>query len=821
MLDEYIAQSEAKGHIVSTGYYDALIKNEQRSIEQLQQEKSALLASLEQAMASGTIEEGSEAWYEMIGQINDVTLAIEEGETAILEYANAIRDIEWGVFDLLQNNISQITKEADFLINLMSNKDLYTDNGQLTNEGKATMGLHAQNYNVYMAQADDYAKEIQDIDKELANDPYNQDLLERRQELLALQQESISAAEDEKQAIIDMVSEGIELELSALQDLIDTYTEALDAQKSLYDYQKKVAQQTQEINSLEKQLSAYGGDGSEEAKAKIQQIKVSLADAKSNLEDTQYDKYISDTKQLLDELYIEYEGILNQRLDNIDGLIGEMIAAVNSNSGVIATTIYSAADKVGYTLSAEMQSIWQESYQNAQAEYQQRVDQTTAIINQLVANGVLSQEEANNILTALANGDAQSAQATLDLINQMVANGAITQDEANSIISALSLGDQQQVADTLKLLNQLVANGAMSQQEANGIISALVTGDSGAIQNANNIISQFVSNGNLSQQDADKIIGALNSSKSASDDVVAQYGKDFSNKATTINTTLQGMKTTLDAMLVKLGEIAAQQVQEANKSSASNSPEAQTPPSNNNNNNNNHNNNNNNNSGNNGSSGNTSTKTDKDYYGVALAIWNGNYGWGSGSTRTNRLKAKGFDASKVQSIVNKMGADGYIRSGAWVGKYYGIKDLSPYHYNKFAVGVHNLGKDQLAYTQERGREMIIRPSDGAILTPLAKYDSVLSTQASNNLWDMSTNPSDFIRDNLHLDTVAAPTGQGGQIIYQQTLENVVFSLPNVKNYDELLSAMQRDKNFENLVLAMTINRATGGSPLAKGKAIRR
>ena len=51
------------------------------------------------------------------------------------------------------------------------------------------------------------------------------------------------------------------------------------------------------------------------------------------------------------------------------------------------------------------------------------------------------------------------------------------------------------------------------------------------------------------------------------------------------------------------------------------------------------------------------TRTDKDYYGVALAIWNGNYGWGTGNTRVSRLKAKGFDANRVQSIVNQMGRE--------------------------------------------------------------------------------------------------------------------------------------------------------------------
>jgi TP901 family phage tail tape measure protein len=893
LLEEYIAQSEAKGYIVSTQYYDSLIENERKNIIALEEEKASLLTSLQEAMASGTIEKDSEAWYNMIRDIDEVTLAIEQGTTRIIEYENAIQEIEWEVFDLMQNSISQMIKESEFLINLMSGKDLHTDNGQLTNEGKATMGLHAQNYNLYMSQADNYAEEIKKINQELANDPYNQQLVQRRQELLGLQQESIIAAENEKQAIIDMVNQGIELELSALEKLITSYTDALDSAKDLYDYQKKIANHVNEIGSLEKQLSAYQGDTSEEAKSKIQQLKVSLEKEKNNLEDTQYNRYISDTKKLFDELYLEYESILNQRLDNIDGLISDMITAVNNNAGDIATTIFDAADKVGYTMSEEIQNIWQSSYENAQEQYRQRIEQTTAIVNQLVANGVISQEVADSILAALANGDAQSAKETLDLINQLIANGVISQEDANKIITALSLGNQKQVAETLKLLDQLVANGTMSQEDANKIITALVAGDTASLQNAsniisqlisngelsredankiitalslgnqkqveetlklldqlvangvlsqedankiiaalivgdkesiknaNNIISQLVSNGTLSQEDANKIINAVNSSQRTSDDVVTQYGKDFSSKATTINNTLISMKSTLSDMLKELTEIANSQSQDASQSSAINSPEANTPPkppttpttptpstpstpstpppS---------------------SSNNTPTRSEKDYYGVALAIWNGNYGWGTGSTRSSRLKAKGFDATKMQNIVNKLGKDGYVHSGAWAGKYHGIRSLSPYHYNKFAQGVHNLDKDQLAWTQEDGREMIIRPSDGAILTPLAKTDSVLKASASNNIWDMANNPTDFIRDNLQLGVIDNPVSQYTPTTYTQNLDSVVFNLPNVRNYEELLSAMQNDKNFERLILAMTIDRVAGKSSLSKGKAIR-
>lgn len=424
MLDEYISQSEAKGYITSANYYKAQISAEKKNIKELQNEKANLLTALQNGVNSGTITKGSEAWYEMVNQIDEVTLSIEQANTTVLELNKSIREVDWQVFDLLQERISYITTEADFLINLMENDKLYDDKGQLTNEGKSTMGLHGVNYNVYMAQADKYAQEIAKIDKDLAKDPYNQDLAQRRQELLELQQEMILAAEDEKEAIRDMVKEGIELELDALQELIDKYTDALDRQKDLYDYQKKVAEQTKEIASIEKQMSAYEGDDSEETKAKIQKLKVSLEDAKSDLEDTQYDKYISDQKQLLDDLYNEYETILNQRLDNLDALITDMISQINTNAGTISTTLSEKADSVGYTLSESMTTIWDTN--------STKITTVLTTYGQNIQNGISSAATTVNSAIGTINTNLNTMIGQLNTLANTKAQSAASSSAANS-----------------------------------------------------------------------------------------------------------------------------------------------------------------------------------------------------------------------------------------------------------------------------------------------------------------------------------------------------------------------------------------------------
>lgn len=358
MLEGYADQTEVAGYVVSTKYYEALMEQEKISIQSLQNEYSALTSALNEAISSGAIEENSEDWYDMKSSINEVEEAIQDANTSLLEYQNTMHETEWDLFDKLEDYISGITTESNFLIDLLDNADLYDDYGNFTNEGLATQGLHAVNFNTYMQQADDYAKELLNIDKELANAPYNVDLIERRNELLELQQEAISNAESEKDAIKDLISDGYDKMLDALQGLIDKRKEALQAEKDLYDYQQSIAEKTKTIAEYQKQLQAYEGDDSEEARTTIQQLKVNLEEAQQDLKDTEYDKWLSDQEAMLDTLYTQSEEWVNERLDDLDGLLQQAIDATNANAATISETITAAASDVGYTITEEMKEVW-------------------------------------------------------------------------------------------------------------------------------------------------------------------------------------------------------------------------------------------------------------------------------------------------------------------------------------------------------------------------------------------------------------------------------------------------------------------------------
>ncbi len=680
MLNEYISQAEEKGYIVSKKYYQALINNEKSNIAELKKEQAELIKMRDEAVASGTITKYSEEWYNMCSEVDSVTQAIEESTTALLEFDNAMRDIDWQIFDLIQERISDITAESEFLIELMSNKDLFDDNGKFTERGVATVGLHALNYNTSMYQADDYGKEIAKLDKQIAKDPHDQELINRRRELVELQRESILAAEDEKNAIKDLVEEGISLELDALQERIDLHNEELDSMKDLYDYQRDVEKQTENIASLRKQLGTYEGFNDDETRAKVQELKVSLEEAEADLQETEYDKFISDQTALLDTLYTEYETVLNSRLDNIDFLLEQVIDGINAAAGAEGT-----------------------------------------ITSALGAEGAIAAALGSNAAT---------------------------------------------IGETLKT-------------EVGNVGTKLSTA-------MNNI---WLGDG---------------SGKA----VLDLYGKDFQNRSTTANDALNSIKANVNAMVDDVDKDAKKKV-EANKTttSAKKNTTATT-------------NANKNSVKTNSSSSNNSKITDDTLMGIASAIWvyGKSAGWEDDPSRKNKLTTKlgAANAAKVQSYINSYGSSGKLYN-FWIQK---GKNLDKYKYNAFKAGAKEIDATQLAWTQENGKEFIVRPSDGAILTPVAKDDSILTSTASNNIWDMANSPAEFIKDNLGIGSANVPSAQNVNNNITQNFENITFSMPNVHGYNDLLTEMQRDPKFEKLVLSMTVDRIAGRSSLAKGKIIR-
>lgn len=355
---------EEQGWFASTLLNNSMMEQEQKNLTKLEQERDALTKALNSAMASGKIEAESEDWYSMQSAIDDCTSSIYDAKKALVEYDNAIRRINWDAFDRTRDDVNNLIDETQFLVDLLKDEDITDDNGNMNDNGKAAQALIAQKYQLYLNQAKAYKDEILKINEELTNDPYDKELLDRKQELIKAQQEAINSSISEKDALKDLVQEGYDTFLDKLDEVIQKYKDLMNQQKDAYDYEKSIAEKTKALNALEKQYSAVQGDNSEEGKKNIQQLKDQINTAKDDLKDTEYEKLISDTQAILDNLADTTKTWLDERLDSFDITMQEIIDQSNENASNISQTITDTAENYGYKLSESMSNIWSTNASN-------------------------------------------------------------------------------------------------------------------------------------------------------------------------------------------------------------------------------------------------------------------------------------------------------------------------------------------------------------------------------------------------------------------------------------------------------------------------
>lgn len=393
---------EEQGWFASTLLNNSMIEQEQKNLEKLEQERDALTKALNSAMASGKIEAESEDWYSMQSAIDDCTSSIYDAKKALVEYDNAIRQINWDAFDRTRYDVSNLIDETQFLVDLLKDEDITDDNGNMNDNGKAAQALIAQKYQLYLNQAKAYKDEILKINEELTNDPYDKELLDRKQELIKAQQDAINSSISEKNALKDLVQEGYDTFLDKLDEVIQKYKDLMSQQKDAYDYEKSIKEKTKALNALEKQYSAYQGDNSEEGKKNIQQLKDQINTAKDDLKDTEYEKLISDTQAILDNLADTTKTWLDERLDSFDITMQEIIDQSNENASNISQTITSTAENYGYKLSESMSSIWSLNANNI-----------TNGINSVLGDFSNKFVEGNNAINSVCNSINSAVQGLL------------------------------------------------------------------------------------------------------------------------------------------------------------------------------------------------------------------------------------------------------------------------------------------------------------------------------------------------------------------------------------------------------------------------
>jgi TP901 family phage tail tape measure protein len=126
--------------------------------------------------------------------------------------------------------------------------------------------------------------------------------------------EQLDAIEKAHDAIIDSLND----QLDAYKEIIDAKKESLRTTEDEYQYQKKIAEQTNNINKINSriaELSKAASSGDRAAAAEMKKLQDELAEAQSYLDDTQHDRKIELEEEALDKAYDDYEKLINGQID--------------------------------------------------------------------------------------------------------------------------------------------------------------------------------------------------------------------------------------------------------------------------------------------------------------------------------------------------------------------------------------------------------------------------------------------------------------------------------------------------------------------------
>ncbi len=322
-LNNSLDELEARGLVATGKLYGSMMALNDEKKQNIQKELSELKQQHDK------IEKDSPEWFNSLDSIQACEDSLAACIRNSIELGNAIRNIDWKIFEKSSSHMNLMASEFDLGIKLMSNKKMIDDKtGNFTKEGIATIGayyskmlLSKEDTNNMWSTLETMKRHIDNKDPgytdQKAIDEYN----EKYQEYIDL----VGTEYDLQQHIIDMMKDKYKADLDHLQDIINKRKELLQTEKDSYDFQKNIEEKTKNIAVITKQLTALTGDDSEEAKTRIQQLQVSLDEANKDLQETEYQQWITDQQTMLDNLYNEYSDFIEDKLNDVDALLQEAV----------------------------------------------------------------------------------------------------------------------------------------------------------------------------------------------------------------------------------------------------------------------------------------------------------------------------------------------------------------------------------------------------------------------------------------------------------------------------------------------------------------
>ena len=436
----------------------------------------------------------------MINSLKQVEESVVDVKTEIEELDNAILELHTEIFERIQTQFSNLDDELSNIGGLFEDFDVTDGKGNWSNEGITRLGLLTQQYELARYQVQQYNTEIDELNKQYLAGKYS--LIEYQDRLADLsksQWNAVNASESIKDTIVDLNEtrinesiDGINEEIDAYRELIEAQIDALRSAKDLHDYEQSIAEKTKSITDLERQIAAMQNDNSAATVAKRKLLQEQLAEAKKDLEETEYEHSIQAQEDVLNKQLEDYEKSKNDEIEALkasleerETLLIQSFNTVKENAGIIGQEIASMATQHGITVSDAIITAWQNG-EGAIASYGAVLSEnSSAFIGNLmdVESEVYGlQEQANMTADSLSYMFATRAD---NLVNELTSSyyseanlNAMTQALHDSLINTLEGG--YNVGGITSALDSIASSANSVAEAANNAAKALA--NMGAVQ---------------------------------------------------------------------------------------------------------------------------------------------------------------------------------------------------------------------------------------------------------------------------------------------------------------------------------------------------
>lgn len=468
-----VALMEQYGKVYDRANYDKQIEIEQK-------EYDAIIKARNQQMALlATIPEEADQWYEtrdLINAYNDKLLECEGNMYSLKEAANSIADSLYEMYEVLN---TRINNELQFFIDMMEEvEDFDPVTHMATDEGLARLYLYSAQMGNINSLIDQDKKKIIEYNEAIAKAEADGSERIKATIMGSVVDWTLSEAKDKvdeaydslmdhekefhalKNNMIEWEISKLEEELNLAQEIVDARKDALTAEKNLHDYQRSIQDATQNINNLQKQITVVRGDTSQEGKARVQALQKQLRDAQKNLEETEYERYISAEQEMLDNLMEEYTTLVDEEKTHREELYERAKLDIITNADKITSTIDTAVSELGVTPQYTSDvTTWLKD--NKVTELSASL--TTAIDNQRksIIKALTGSEESNGSNSVF--GSINGLSGKFDAFTTYKTDVDSTFKSLNTTMTSLQNKTFTAIVDTDTITNKIIAEIAKSK----------------------------------------------------------------------------------------------------------------------------------------------------------------------------------------------------------------------------------------------------------------------------------------------------------------------------------------------------------------------